>query len=139
MELPPSFIKSIISFDYLRPEAKRFAISIIKKIFDWQEFEKWRTIDLLNKILDEKIDIVLASRILKEIYYEQEDEGNEPLLSHELSVVFESLMDDYPDSSEYHLWETEVLKKQLAPINQYKTHFFGMVNNELAELLSDEV
>ncbi len=136
-KIPFDHLQDIKSFDYRRLESVRYIKIIIKKLFDWQEFERWRTVDLLQKILEEKIDIVLASRILKEFYYEQEEELEFPFLTSELSLVFESLLDHYPDATEYHLWEPSALKKELAAVENYKTHFFEMVTAELNELLAE--
>ncbi len=136
-EIPFDHLQDINSFDYRRLESLRYIKLIIKKLFDWEEFERWRTTDLLQKILEEKIDIVLASRILKELYYEQEEELDFPLLSSELSLVFESLLDNYPDATEYHLWEPTALQKELAAVENYKTHFFEMATAELNELLAE--
>ena len=71
----------LLSFNYKSRETKNYIKSLVKENFDWQEFEKWRTIELLEKIKSGKIELVLASRRLRQLYLEQEKEIKKPFVS----------------------------------------------------------
>lgn len=125
----------LLAFNYKSSEIKNYIKSIIKKNFDWQEFEKWRTIELLEKIKNGKVEFVLATRKLRQLYLEQEEEIKKPFVSIQLAIGYESVLDNCPIESEYHLWNSESLKKQLEPIEWYRDNFLIDVDKELSELL----
>jgi hypothetical protein len=121
----------LLSFNYKSSESKAYIKSIVKKHLNWLEFEKWRTIDLLEKIKNKEIEIILATRRLCQLYREQEDNIDNPLISIELGIGFESVLDNCPIESEYHQWNVEALIKQLEPIKWYQESFFTTVEKEL--------
>jgi hypothetical protein len=41
---------NLLAFNFKSRETKNFIKSIVKKNFNWKEYEKWRTIELLKKI-----------------------------------------------------------------------------------------
>lgn len=125
----------LLAFNYKSRETKNYIKSVVKKNFDWQEFEKWRTIELLEKIKNGKVELVLASRRLRQLYLEQEEEIKKPFVSIELAIGYESVLDNCPIESEYHHWNSDSLKKQLEPIEWYRDDFLIDVNKELTELL----
>jgi hypothetical protein len=114
----------LLSFNYKSRETKNYIKSLVKENFDWQEFEKWRTIELLEKIKSGKIELVLASRRLRQLYLEQEKEIKKPFVSIRLAIGYESVLENCPIESEYYLWNTDSLKKQLEPIEWYRVDFF---------------
>lgn len=124
----------LLSFNYKSRETKNYIKSLVKENFDWQEFEKWRTIELLEKIKIGKIELVLASRRLRQLYLEQEKEIKKPFVSIRLAIGYESVLDNCPIESEYHLWNTDSLKKQLEPIEWYRVDFLVDLDKELKEL-----
>ena len=121
----------IISYNYKSEHSKYFIKSVVKKQFDLNEFEKWRTIELLEKILSNEIEFVLSTRKLRQLYKEQEDEIKEPYISLELGIGYESCLDECPIETEYHLWNSEALKKQLDIVNSYRVDFMNLVQIEL--------
>ena len=129
----------LLAFNFKSKEIKSFIKSIIKKHFDWKEFEKYRTIELLKNIKSGNIEIVLASRKLRELYLEQEEEIKRPFLSIGLAIGYESELDNCPIESEYNLWNSEALKKQLEPVEWYRKRILEDVNQELNELLNPEI
>jgi hypothetical protein len=125
----------LLTFNYKGKETKNYIKSVVEKNFDWQEFEKWRTIELLEKIKSGKIELVLASRRLRQLYLEQEEKIGKPYFSIRLAIGYESLLDNCPIESEYHLWNLDSLKKQLETIEWYRDDFLIDVNKELTELI----
>ncbi len=121
----------IISFNYKSHDSRTFIKSIVKKQFNWNEFEKWRTIELLEKILSCEIEFVLSTRKLRQLYKEQENEIKIPYISIELGIGYESCLDKFPVETEYHLWNKETLKKQLDYVENYREDFMKIVQNEL--------
>ncbi|WP_405604160.1 barstar family protein [Polaribacter sp. Asnod1-A03] len=128
----------LLAFNFKSREIKNFIKSIIKKHFDWKEFEKYRTIELLKNIKSGNIEIVLASRKLRELYLEQEEEIKRPFLSIGLAIGYESELDNCLIESEYKLWNSNALKKQLEPVEWYRKRILENVNQELNELLNPE-
>jgi hypothetical protein len=126
----------LISFSFKSRDLGTYINSLIKKCFNRTEFEKWRTVELLTNIKNEKIEIVLGSRKMRELYLEQEEEIiKRPLLSIELAIGYESELDNCPIESEYHIWSDEALKKQLEPVTWYKERMLKLVNRELNIIL----
>ncbi|MDO3695969.1 barstar family protein [Wenyingzhuangia sp. chi5] len=128
----------LLAFNFKSREIKNFIKSIIQKHFDWKEFEKYRTIELLKNIKSGNIEIVLASRKLRELYLEQEEEIKRPFLTIKLAIGYESELDNCPIESEYKLWNSNALKKQLEPVEWYRKQILEDVNQELNELLNPE-
>ncbi|MGY5353619.1 barstar family protein [Wenyingzhuangia sp. IMCC45467] len=128
----------LLAFNFKSREIKSFIKSIIQKHFDWKEFEKYRTIELLKNIKSGNIEIVLASRKLRELYLEQEEEIKRPFLTSRLAIGYESELDNCPIESEYKLWNSNALKKQLELVEWYRKQILEDVNQELNELLNPE-
>ncbi|RVT71373.1 hypothetical protein EOD40_17175 [Flavobacterium sufflavum] len=128
----------LLAFNYKSTETRNYIKSVVKKHLDWQEFEKWRTIELLEKIKTGNIEFVLATRKLRQLYLEQEEEIREPFISIELAIGYESLLDNCPIESEYHQWNSEALKKQLEPMELYRNVFLITLEKKLTKLLNSE-
>ena len=129
----------LLAFDFKSREIKNFIKSFVKKHFDWKEYEKWRTIELLKKIKSGSIEIVLATRKLRELYLEQEDEIKRPFLTIRLAIGYESELDNCPVESEYKLWNHDALKKQLEPVEWYQNQILEEFEKELNELLNPDL
>jgi RNAse (barnase) inhibitor barstar len=136
--IPEDHYNDLLAFNFKSREIKNFIKSIIKKHFDWKEFEKYRTIELLKNIKSGNIEIVLASRKLRELYLEQEEEIKSPFLTIGLAIGYESELDNCPIESEYKLWNSDALKKQLEPVEWYRKRILEDVDEELNELLNPE-
>lgn len=136
--IPEDHYNDLLAFNFKSREIKNFIKSIVKKHFDWKEFEKWRTIELLKKIKSGKVELVLATRRLRQLYLEQEDEIKRPFLSIALAIGYESELDNCPIESEYNQWNSDALKKQLEPVEQYRSRISEDVDQELTELLNPE-
>ena len=70
-ELPEDHYVDLISSSFKKGDIKAYVSRLVDKFFDWQEYEKWRTIKLLRESLNDEIEIVLATRQLKQVYVEQ--------------------------------------------------------------------
>ena len=124
----------LISYNFTSRDLIPYIEGIVEKCFDLLEFEKWRTIRLLTDIKDGNVEIVLATRKLREIYLEQEDKIGKSFLSMTLAIGYESELDSCPIESEYHLYNKLSLLSMLEPVEWYKTDILEMVELELQEL-----
>jgi len=138
-EIGLDFYTDLISFDFKSHDLIPYISGLVEKCFDWIEYEKWRTIRLLSMINDGKIEIVLASRKLRQLYLEQEDKIGKPLVSMGLAIGYESELDRCPIESEYHLYNKLTLKSMLEPVSWYKTDFLKLVKQELQELINPDL
>ena len=80
------------------------------------ELNIWRTKRLLQRIIEDKIDIVLACRKLYEFYYST----GEKFIPPTLGIAYDSELDDVPTPGEYSLWNEDALKEKLKKADQYK-------------------
>jgi len=133
-DIPNDLYTDLISFNFKSRDLIPYVKSFVRENFDWKEYEMWRTINLLEKIKSERIEIVLATRKMRQLYFEQENEFKRPLISIGLAIGYESELDRCPIESEYHKWNPESLRKQLEPVDWYKKDILETVNQELAEL-----
>ncbi len=136
--IPEDHYNNLLSFNFKGKETKNYIKSVVKKHFNWKEFEKWQTIELLKKIKAGEIELVLATRKLRQLYLEQEESIKRSFLSIELAIGYESELDNCPIESEYNQWNSKSLKKQLEPVEWYKKGFLKTVDKELSELLNPE-
>lgn len=124
----------LISYNFKSHDLTTYIISLVEKCYDWSEYEKWRTIRLLAEIKNGNVEIILATRKMRELYLEQEERLGKPLLSINLAIGYESELDRCPIESEYHLYNTLALLSMLNPVKWYKTDILEMVELELEEL-----
>lgn len=125
----------LIEFNFKSHDFRPFVKSLVKKYFDWNEFEKWRTIKLLENIKNGEIELVSATRKMRELYLEQEEAIGKSLLSKELALGFGSELDKFPVESEYSQWNQEALKKQLEQLEDYRKKILEKVEKELSGLI----
>lgn len=137
--IPEDYYNDLLAFNFKSREVKNYIKSLIKKHFDWNEYEKWRTIELLKKIKSGNIEIVLATRKLRQLYLEQEEEIKRPFLSIGLAIGYESELDNCPIETEYDQWNSQALEKQLKPVKWYKNQILDDVDKGLSELLNPEL
>jgi len=116
--LLPTLYYDLIEFDFRDRDAKQGIKSKLRPYADENEFKIWRTMRLLSKIIDDKIDIVLATRKLRELYF---DTG-ENFIPPTLGIGYESELDDLPIPDEYHMWSEKELKEKLKKADSYKEH-----------------
>jgi hypothetical protein len=134
-EIPENYYIDLISISFKSEELKDFISKLVQECFNWQEYERWRTIKVLQSILNDEIEIVTATRKLKDLYVEQEEKLNLPLISFRLGVIYESILEDYPTEYEYPNWNRNALIKQLDTIKNLKEEIRETTKNELTELL----
>lgn len=137
-EFPEDVYIDLISFSFKTGNVREYISKLVRTYLSWEEYEKWRTVKLLNELLSGNIEIVLATRCLRQLYYEQEEQIGTPLISLALGVGFESVLDNCPIESEYHQWNAEALKRQLEPVEWYRDHILQVAKEEL-ELLTGKV
>jgi hypothetical protein len=128
----------LISYNFKNKCARDYIQSIVTKFLSLTEYENWRTVNLLTEITKGNIEIVLASRKLRQLYKDQEETLETPLLSIGLAIGYESELDNCPIESEYHQWNKEQLKKQLEPVDWYKLDFLEDVLKELNKLIEEK-
>ena len=115
-ELQADFYINLISFNYNQKDTLQKLRDIINPFIDIQEFNTWRTKELLNDIINDKIDLVVASRKLRDLYFET----GEDFIPITLGIGYESELDDVPVPSEYSLWNKKDLDEKLKKVEWYK-------------------
>lgn len=129
-ELTGELYFDLISFDYDQKDALARLEEKIKPCIDLPKFEVWKTRNLLLKILNGKIDLVLATRKLRELYNSLEQK----LLPIKLGIGYESVLDDLPIPSEYHQWNKDELEIKLKTLDYYKEDLIKDVKSALKNL-----
>ena len=114
--IEPTLYQDLILFDFTDKDAKQGIKDKLNPYLDTKEFNVWRTKRLLNKIIDDKIDIVLGTRKLRELYF---DTG-ENFIPPTLGIGFDSELDDLPTPDEYHMWNENALRERLKKADGYK-------------------
>jgi hypothetical protein len=115
-ELQPDFYLDLISFNYNQKDNFQQLSDKIGTQIDTNEFNIWRIRKLLIDIIGNKIDLVLATRKLRELYFHT----GENFIPITLGIGYQSLLDDVPIPSEYKQWESEALKQVLKKVEGYK-------------------
>jgi len=112
----PTLYQDLILLDLRNKDARHEIKQKIKPYINLDQFNVWRTKRLLIKIIEDNIDIVLATRKLKVIYY---DTG-ENYIPVTLGIGFDSVVDDLPTPDECHNWNPNSLKERLKTADSYK-------------------
>jgi hypothetical protein len=112
----PTLYQDLILSDFGDTDVKNGIKNKLGPYIDSKEFNVWRTKRLLNKIIENKIDIVLGTRKLRELYFET----GENFIPPTLGIGFESELDDLPTPDEYHMWNEKELKEKLKKADRYK-------------------
>lgn len=130
IELPANLYLDLLSFDYNKKDSLAELEQKITPYIDSRDFNIWRTRMLLLKILNAEVDLVLATRKLRDLYNSTE----EKLLSIELGIGYESVLDDLPVPSEYDLWNKDELTMKLKKLDFYKEDLLRDVKSALTTL-----
>jgi hypothetical protein len=117
-ELNADFYLNLISLNYHQKDSALQLQDMLFSFINKDEFNIWRTKKLLTEIVEEKIDMVLATRKLKAIYTATED-----FIPLDLGTGYESELDDVPIPSEYHNWDKWKLYERLRKVDLYKDSF----------------
>lgn len=117
-ELSADFYLELISLNYNQNDSALQLEHMLFTLISADAFNIWRTKKLLTEIVEQKIDIVLATRKLKAIYYCTED-----FIPVDLGVGYESELDDVPIPSEYSQWDKWTLYEKLMKVDLYKDGF----------------
>jgi hypothetical protein len=119
-----------ISFNYKQKDSFTQLKYIIFPLIDIDEFNIWRTKKLLADIIENKIDLVLATKKLRNLYYETD----EVLIPITLGIGYESVLDDVPLPKEYYLWNKETLMEKLDKVELYKDNILSDAKDFLLSL-----
>jgi hypothetical protein len=115
-ELQADLHFDLISFDYNQKNYLSFLTDKITPYIDIEELNIWRTKKLLTDIIENNIDLVLATRKLHILYY---DTG-ENFIPATLGIGYDSELDDVPTPMEYNQWDEKALKEKLEKVDFYK-------------------
>lgn len=109
---------NLISFAYKRADCLRELKDMILGYIDTMEFRLWRTKKLLTEIIENKIDLVLATRKLRELYLN----GCNNFIPVDLGIGYESELDDVPIPSEYIEFQRHEVEEKLKKVNWYRNY-----------------
>lgn len=108
----------LISFGYKRAGNLDELKYMILGFIDTMEFRLWRTKKLLTEIVENKTDLVLATRKLRELYYN----GCDDFIPIALGVGYESELDDVPIPSEYIEFQRHEVEEKLKKVEWYRNY-----------------
>jgi hypothetical protein len=131
-ELEYDLYFSLISFNYSQKDALAKLKSCILPYVDISEFNIWQIKNILTDIIEERIDQVLATRILRKLYF---DTG-ENFIPITLGVGYESVLDEVPIPSEYGKWSSNELKEKLKIVAHYRADLINDARSFLEQLNS---
>lgn len=129
-ELPTELHFDLISFGYNQKDSFFQIEDKITRYIDTNEFNIWRTKKLLTEIIEEKIDIITATRKLRDLYFET----GEKFIPVPLGIGYASELDDVPSPSEYNQWDSDGLKEKLKKVEWYKDDMIQDAKEFLARL-----
>ena len=109
---------TLISFAYKRAGCFEELKEMILGYIDTTEFKLWRTKKLLTEIIENKIDLVLATRKLRELYLN----GCNNFIPVGLGIGYESELDDVPIPSEYIKFQEHEVEEKLKKVNWYRNN-----------------
>ncbi len=108
----------LISFGYKRASSLDELKDMILGYINTMEFKLWRTKKLLSEIVENKIDLVLATRKLRDLYYD----GGNTFIPVDLGVGYESELDDVPIPSEYIEFQSHEVEEKLKKVEWYRNY-----------------
>jgi hypothetical protein len=132
--IPNDQYLDLISNNFYDSAVDVFLKSFIRRNFDWDEYEKWRTIKLLETITTGEFDMFNAAFQLSQLFLEQDEDMEEPLISIGLAVGYASELDRLPMESEYKNWNQEALEIKLEELERLKTSMLADIDNEIRRL-----
>lgn len=116
--LQPTLYQDLIQFDFEDRDARHGIKNKLEPYIDRKEFNVWPTKRLLSKIIEDKIDLVLGTRKLRELYFNT----GENFIPATLGIGYEGELDDLPTPDEYHMWSEKELKEKLKKVDDYSEH-----------------
>ena len=129
-ELPTDLHLDLISFGYNQKDSFFQLKEKITPYIETDEFNIWRTKKILTDIVEQRVDLVTATRKLRDIYF---DTG-ENFIPVTLGIGYESELDDVPTPSEYKQWDSKELKEKLKKVDWYKDDIVREAKEFLATL-----
>jgi hypothetical protein len=131
--LPAEFNLDLISFNFKQKDSFHNLVKLIMPQIDENEYNIWRTKKLLVEIINDNIDLVLATRELAMLYFET----GENFIPVTLGIGYESELDDVPTPDEYKNWDKNVLLEKLEKVKDYRDEikrdaklFLDLLNNK---------
>ena len=115
-ELESEIYLELVSFNFKQKDSLQLLINKAETLVNMDEFNIWRTKRLLTDIIENNLDLVLATRKLRQLYFET----GKNIIPETLGIGFESELDDLPIPSEYNQWESSALQKTLEKVDQYR-------------------
>lgn len=132
--LPDDQYLNLISYDFANPAVDVYLKSFVKRNFNWDEYEKWRTVNLLEAIRSGEFELFSAAYQLWKLYEQQEADMEEPLVSIGLAGGYASDLDRLPMESEYKNWNPKALEVKLEELERFKTSMLKDIDKELIRL-----
>ncbi|MFN3195722.1 MAG: hypothetical protein ACE364_07240 [Chlorobiota bacterium] len=132
--LPRETYFELISYNFESNKLYDFVLNIVKSYCDIDAFEKYRTIELLNSIVDGELDFHSAATKLYNVFNDQCHRLKIPIISKELGLQFWDLLDVIPKESEYKNWNKDALKEQLEEYGNPEEKLFELAKKELSIL-----
>jgi hypothetical protein len=115
-ELQADLYLDLISIDYNLKGSYWELCNKIEPYIDKNEFYLWQTKRLLSDIIDNKIDLVFATRKLRDLYFAT----GENFIPIKLGVGYDSELDELPTPDEYDQWNEQELKEKLKKVDWYR-------------------
>lgn len=106
----------LISFNYNQKDSLKLLQDKLKPHIDKYRFDIWRIKSVLTAIIENRIDLVLATRKLSTLYFET----GENLIPVTLGIGCESEIGDFPTPNQYHLWNKDTLTKLIDTKEAYR-------------------
>jgi hypothetical protein len=129
-ELQPTLYFDLISFNYKQKDSFQQLSDKLTPYIDKEKYDVWRIKQLLIDIIEDKVDLVSATRKLRSLYFET----GENLIPITLGIGYESEIGDYPTPDEYHKWSEKVIREKLEIIEAYRNNIVKNSKQFLEEL-----
>ena len=129
-EIQADFYLDLISLDYNNKGIYWDLLSKVESYIDKNDFNLWRTKKLLADIIENKVDLVFATRKLRDLYFAT----GEKLIPIRLGVGYESELDELPIPDEYIQWNERELKEKLKKVDLYRDDIISDAKIFLDEL-----
>jgi hypothetical protein len=133
-ELRADFFVELIRFGYDHKDSLSQLKMKIKLFLNRDEFIICRTKKLLTDIIENRIDLVLATHRLRWLY----DVTGETFIPVTLGAGYQSELDDVPIPSQYSMWEEKALQEKLKKVDQYKEYIIRDAKEFLDTLNKNE-
>jgi hypothetical protein len=129
-ELQLNLYYDLVSHDYNQKDSLHFIQEKIKPQIDGEDYKIWKTRRLLTDIVENQLDLVVATRQLRELYFET----GENFIPIKLGVGYDSVLDDVPTPDEYGQWSEQGLQEKLKKVESYRDDIIRDAKSFLNEL-----